>query len=122
MKHNYRIWDAVVQIMLLIIWIVAFFAKAKIWFYLYFIAGGWYIVSLVMHIFISNPTYKSIYIKLAILISLLISTVLLSFIIDFFSWAFLLLMIVSPLQAVFYTCICIAEIVHLRKRPLSYIK
>lgn len=123
MKHYYRIWDAVVQIMLLV---VAAYAAAENtgWKMMYIsIAGAWFIVSLIAHRIISSHHFKEVYNKYVFACIAIIALPLYGFIIPYILLAEIyLLPYLLPVMAVIYTCTCIAEIIHLRKRPLSYIK
>lgn len=123
MKHYYRIWDAVVKIMLLVV--AAYAAAANTgWKMIYIsLAGAWFIVSFIIHRIISSNHFKEVYNKYVFACVALITLPLYGFIVPYILLAEIyLLPYILPGMATMYTYTCIAEILHLRKRPLSYIK
>ncbi len=123
MKHYYRKWDAVAQIMLLIVAVYAAAANTG-WKMMYIsFAGTWFIISLVIHRIISSHYFKAVYNKYVFAGVVIVVLPLYGFIIPYMLLTEMyLLPYILPLMATLYTCTCIAEILHLRKRPLSYIK
>jgi hypothetical protein len=128
MKQKYRIADAVIQAGLLVAWLVFAMTKSDQAFYMYFIVGGWYLFSLIIHSTISLPKHQSSYNTLLIVSLLFIVFSLVGFFLvgfflaDVFLIFILMLLFIGPVMALLYTYTCVVEIKDARKRPISLLK
>ena len=81
----------------------------------YFILGGWQVISMLVHIYSKSFTQKKgtryVYHWIT-LISLVTMPV----------GSFWILLFTAPFMAVFYTCLCFAEVRKMNQRPLSLLK
>ena len=127
MKHYYRLIDAAVQVMLLATWLYALLAHTGLVHILYFIVGGWYVLSLTIHFVISTQKFQNTYRRYAnISIALVVLPVAGIFVLYLLEAILVaeeyLLVYVIPALTLLYAYSCIAEIRYLRKRPISYLK
>jgi len=123
MKHYYRIGDAAAHTTLLAIWLYALLTSASWLNGFYFIAVGWFIVSLAIHFIISTQKFQKIYRRYAFVCIVLVVLPLYGLIVWYILLAeIVLLPVILPAMLLLYTCSCIAEILYVRKRPISYLK
>src|SRR5436190_375521 len=123
MKHYYRITDAIIQIGLLAAWLTTFIVSNHFGLDMYFIVGGWYLVSLVIHLFISSQKYKRHYRNILTICIALVGVFCVGLLLPFVVISVLYVLIfAAPLLAAFYTYDCLAEIHYLHKRPISLLK
>lgn len=130
MKHKYRMIDAVVQVIILILWLIAVITKAGSKELITYIASGWFLLSLSIHAFISSEKYKDKYTKPLAAICCLLGGMIVCLLCPGLFYLFLyyaellvpLLPTIALAMAVLYTYICFSEIRYLRKRPISLLK
>ncbi len=123
MKHYYRIGDVIAHITLLAILLYALVKNAGWINSFYFMAAGWFIVSLAIHFIISSQKFEKVYRGYAFACITLIVLPLYGLIVWYVLLAEVaLLPFILPAMLLLYTCSCIAEILYVRKRPISYLK
>lgn len=90
----------------------------------YFVVGGWQIISMLLHHFKKRFTHagskRSVYHWFVLCFSILMITGL--FINDFVIIALIILSLVTPVMAIYYTMICYDEIYIKMKRPLAQLR
>ncbi len=123
MKHYYRLWDAIIQVLLLVTWAVATATKAGWLTTVQAVAAAWFVASLTIHFIISTQKFKPVYQKFILLCIGLLALSLYGFAMVYILIAEVrVLPLLFPPVAVLYAYHCISEIFYLRKRPISYIK
>ncbi len=130
MKHYYRILDAVLQAAILTAWLITVLLNHHSAIIFYYVTSIWFFISLTIHASISSEKYKEKYVKPLVIIccalgigAICLVCPSLMYIALYFEAAVApLFAVVLPVAAVFYTGICIAEILYLHKRPMSYLK
>jgi hypothetical protein len=123
MKHYYRLWDAITQVLLLTGWAIATATKARWLTAIQVVAIPWYVASLAIHFIISTQKFKPVYRNFILLCIGLTALVLYGFAMVYILVAEVtLLPFLLPPAAVLYSYQCISEIFYLRKRPISYLK
>lgn len=123
LKHFYRITDATIQSGLLALWLGCCFINRSYTLNFYFITGAWFFPSLVLHWLISTQKHKGSYAYLLTTSCIIIGI----FIIGLACMPILvlelyILLVLGPIMAVTFTCTSIAELLYLRKRPISLLK
>jgi hypothetical protein len=123
MRHYYRLADVCAQIVLVVIWATAEIVRAN-WLSGYcYVVGGWYVLSLAIHFIISSNKFQRTYRNYAFACIVLIILPLYGLVVLYVLFAEMyFLPFVLPILALMYTVTCIAEIMYLHKRPISYIK
>ena len=123
MKYYYRRVDLLVQTAILVFWLITFFTNLDVFSLMYRLAGAWFFVSLLAHHIISSKKYQRNYM---IFLALAITFVAIAAIGIIAPWVFLIeiyvLIWIAPFFAVLYTLNCLAEVRHLTKRPMNYLK
>lgn len=123
MKQKYRIADVVIQMVMLVAWLIFVIKDSQFALAMYFITGGWFFISLVIHFLLSIPRHKKDY-KLLLIISLVLIGVAL------IGWVLLPILVLelyallfgAPIMALLYTYTCMTEIRDTHKRPISLLK
>ena len=122
MKHI-KIIDFWVQVVLMSAGIGFTVAKTEYIFGLYFIVGGWQLLSIIIHEvkrwFVPCHSARRWYHNIAY-ISVLI--MLAAPLVPFFFIFYYVMLFMAPLMAIYYTCLCYNETFRLLKRPLSQLK
>ncbi len=90
----------------------------------YFVVGGWQIISMLLHLFKKRFTHagskRSVYHWFVFCFSFLMITGLL--INDFVIITLIILSLVTPVMAIYYTMICYDEVYVKMKRPLAQLR
>ncbi len=123
MKHYYRLADLMAQVGILVVWLIVYVKDIELLADLYFIAGGWFLISLVIHYIISTRKYEETYkaFSVAVIIIILVFCVAFIWPVLFLFEGYTLFFLAPPL-ALAYTVICFKETRYLRKRPIAYLK
>lgn len=123
MKHYYRIADFVIQAGILLSWLASCLVKAGFAFDFYFITGAWFLVSLIIHRFISSQKYKDTYKAFCAAVGIIAGVFCIGLMLPVIMILELYaLLFASPVLALVYTLNCFSEIRYLNKRPISYLK
>ena len=115
--------DLYIQIILLATWLLSLCFKIDYVLYGYFIVGSWHLISLIFYWVVgiakNDINYKIITVVIAIIIGLLS----LSFFINPLMYlTFIMLLIVSPILAIYHSFTCYLNFKTSKQRPLYQLK
>lgn len=88
-----------------------------IFFGVYFMVGGWQILSVILHRIFYTPQHKSFMRHIYLITLAIVAGVLLASITSFIIWALYGLLFFSPLMAVYYLITCVVETKKLPEVP-----
>lgn len=122
MKQRYRIADLIIQLAMLLTWLIVVVKNYEFALNMYFIVGGWFLVSLVIHRLIDKDKDSAYNIFLVIVAGIIASFVLSITVASTFFIVLYILFFGAPVMALLYTYVCFTEIRKLNKRPISLLK
>lgn len=115
--------DLYIQIALIALWFLSFLFFKSAFFIGYFVIGVWHLLSVSYYAIVGSFSQKKHYKIVRIIVASIIILVLMGVFLNYIFFTVLyLLIVIAPILAVYYTCICYMEVKSLNERPLAQLK